>query len=507
MIQIPPHPPLLKWGISNPLTGTPPFVKGEGAQGDFEEHIKVMKIAIIGGGISALACAVNLKEKGLDFTVLEKENSAGGKLLTEKIGGLTVEGGPDSYLPEKFWSVQLIKKVGLAEEMLCSNDEFKGTFIYSSGRLHPLPEGVMLMVPTMILPLARSSLISWPGKLRMGMELFVPPRKDHKDESLAEFVTRRLGKECLEKIAEPLVAGIHTSNPDNMSVLATFPRFIDMERNAGSLIKGMIDAMKKMPPQNPSGPKTTYFMSLKEGMEELVRGCVSYIGEERVRTCTAVVSVVKQDTGYRITFGDGATADFDAVVLATPSYVARDILKSADEKLCRRLSAIEWSSSATVSIAFRKDDVKKPLPGFGFIVPRVEGRRINACTWSSVKWSHRAPEDTVLLRSFVGGGHHEELVSFGDSELLSTILEELEEIIGIKAEPVFFKVYRWLRGMPKYTVGHLERLAAIDEKLKEHKGLFLIGCSYRGIGIGDCVKSGFDAAEAIEAMLAHQAGQ
>jgi len=458
------------------------------------------KIAIVGGGISALACAVDLKEKGFDFTLFEKEDSAVGKLLTEKIGSLTIEGGPDSYLPEKVWSVQLIKKVGLAGEMLCSNDEHKGTFIYSGGRLHPLPEGVMLMVPTMIIPLVKSRLISWPGKMRMGMELFVPPRKDLKDESLAEFVTRRLGRECLEKIAEPLVAGIHTSNPDNMSVLATFPRFIDMERKSGSLIKGMVAAMKKMPPQNPSGPKMTYFMSLKGGMQELVRGCVSFIGEERVKTGTAVVSVVKRDSGYRLAFGDGSTADFDAVVLATPSYVTKDILKSADKELCSRLSAIEWSSSATISLAFRKDDIKKSLPGFGFIVPRVENRRINACTWSSVKWSHRAPEDTLLIRSFVGGGHHEELVSLGDMELVNIVLEELREIIGLSAEPVFSKVYRWFKGMPKYTVGHLERIAAIDEKLKEHKGLFLIGCSYRGIGMGDCVKSGFDAAAAIAAL-------
>lgn len=474
-------------------------------------------IAIVGGGISALACAVTLKEKGFDFTVFEKEDFAGGKLFTEKIGNLTVEGGPDSYLPEKFWSVQLIKKVGLAKEMLCSNDEFKGTFIYSGGRLHPLPEGVMLMVPTMIMPLAKSSLLSWPGKIRMGMELFVPPRKDLKDESLAEFVTRRLGRECLEKIAEPLVAGIHTSNPDNMSVLATFPRFVDMERKSGSLIKGMLDAMKNMRSQNPSGspsalpsapsgappcaPKMSYFMSLKEGMQELVHGCVAYIGEKRVKTGTAVVSVVKRDNRYRLTFGDGSTADFDAVVLATPAYVTQDILKDADEKLCGKLSAIEWSSSATVSIGFRKNDIKKPLPGFGFIIPRVENRKINACTWSSVKWSHRAPEDTVLIRSFVGGGHHEELVSLGNNELLNTVLEELGEVAGIKATPVFSKVYRWFRGMPKYTVGHLERIAAINAHVKEHRGLFLIGCSYRGIGIGDCVKSGFDAAAAIETLF------
>jgi len=457
------------------------------------------KIAIVGGGISALACAVALKEKGFNFTLFEKEEAVGGKLFTEKIGGFTVEGGPDSYLPEKVWSVQLIKKVGLADRMLCSNDEHKGTFIYSGGRLHPLPEGVMLMVPTMIMPLAKSGLISWPGKMRMGMELFVPPRKELQDESLAEFVTRRLGRECLEKIAEPLVAGIHTSNPDNMSVLATFPRFVEMERKSGSLIKSMVAAMKRMPPPNPAGPRMTYFMSLKGGMRELAQGCLSYIGAERIHTGTVVVAVERKGSGYRLIFGDGATADFDAVVLATPSYVAKEIIGGMDKELCDRLSAIAWSSSATVSIAFRKEDLKKQLPGFGFIVPRVENRRINACTWSSIKWAQRAADDTELIRSFVGGGHHEELVSLGDRELLAIVREELREMIGITAEPVFFKVYRWFQGMPKYTVGHLERIAAIDEKCASHRGLFLIGCSYHGIGIGDCVKSGFDAAAAIAA--------
>ncbi|MHB8090376.1 MAG: protoporphyrinogen oxidase [Syntrophales bacterium] len=458
------------------------------------------KIAIIGGGISALACAVALKEKGFDFTLFERENAVGGKLFTENIGGFTVEGGPDSYLPEKIWTVQLIKKVGLADRMLCSNDERKGTFICSGGRLHPLPEGVMLMVPTMIMPLARSRLISWPGKIRMGMELFIPPRTDTKDESLAEFVTRRLGRECLEKIAEPLVAGIHTSNPDNMSVLATFPRFVEMERKSGSLIKGMIAAMKRMPPPNISGSRMTYFMSLQGGMQELVQGCVSYVGAERIRTGTAVVSVVNKESGYRLNLSDGSIADFDSVVLATPSYITKEILGKMDEELCGRLSAIAWSSSATVSIAFRKEDIKKPLPGFGFIVPRVENRRINACTWSSIKWSHRAADDKVLIRSFVGGGHHEELVSLDDEELLAIVREELRGLIGITAAPVFSKVYRWFQGMPKYTVGHLERIAAIDERCASHMGLFLIGCSYHGIGIGDCVRSGFDAAAAIAAL-------
>jgi oxygen-dependent protoporphyrinogen oxidase len=456
------------------------------------------KVAIIGSGVSALACGAVLKEKNINFTIFEKEPQPGGKILTEKINGFTVEGGPDSYLPEKFWSVQLIKKVGLEKEMLCTNDEFKGTFLYSGGKLHPLPEGVMLMVPTMIMPLVKASLISWPGKIRMGMELFVPPKKDNKDESLAEFVTRRLGRECLEKIAEPLVAGIHTSNPDNMSVLATFPRFVEMERKSGSLIRGMITAMKKMPPKNPSAPRTTFFMSLNGGMQELVEGCIRFIGEENIKTGKEVSSVNKTSSGYAVSFKDGISEDFDAVVFSTPSYATKDLVKTFDKELCDLLSAIEWSSSATINIAYKKEDIKKKLPGFGFIVPKVENRRINACTWSSVKWSYRAPEKNILIRSFLGGGHHEELVFLKDDEIERIALEELRDIAGIDAKPVFTKIYRWVNGMPKYTVGHLDRVANIFAAAKKHPGLYLIGCSYRGIGIGDCVNGGFNAAAEIE---------
>ena len=450
------------------------------------------KVAIVGGGISAFACAVVLKEKGIDFTLFEKESRPGGKLMTERLGDVVVEAGPDSFLPEKYWTVELIDKVGLRPSLLPSNDQFKGTYIYSRGRLHPLPEGVMLMVPTMFTPLLRSSLISFPGKLRMGLELFVPPRGDETDESLAQFVTRRLGRECLEKIAEPLVAGIHTSNPDNMSVQATFPRFIQMEQNYGSLIRGMVKAMKRTTVSPSSGQKMTYFMSLRGGMGELIEAAVRFIGPDKVKTSTPINRVIKRAQGYSLAMDHGE-ALFDEVVLATPSFASQEIISDLDPTLANMLSSIEWSSTATISLGFSRTEIDN-LPGFGFIVPRVEGRRINATTWSSVKWSYRAPPDTVLVRSFVGGGHHEELVDLPDEELTGIVCGELREIAGIAAKPRFRKIYRWKKSMPKYTVGHLDRLARIDHQLGRHPGLHLIGCSYRGIGIGDCVKSGFDAA-------------
>lgn len=459
------------------------------------------KVAIIGSGISALACATVLKEKGISFKVFEKDNRVGGKILTENIDEFIVEGGPDSYLPEKYWSVQLIKKVGLEKEMLTTNDEFKGTYIYSNRRLHPLPEGVMLMVPTMIMPLAKSNLISWPGKIRMGLELFIPPKKENSDESLAEFVTRRLGKECLEKIAEPLVAGIHTSNPDNMSVLATFPRFVEMEKKYGSLIKGMLMAKKMAPPPKEGGQKMTYFMSMKSGMQELVEGILKFIGYKNICLSKELSFIEKQGDGYSLIFSDGTREYFDSVVLSTPSYVTKDIIKDIDFDLSNLLASIGWSSSATINIALKRDDIKVPLKGFGFIVPRIENRRINACTYSSIKWSYRAPNGFMLFRCFVGGGHHEELVNLDDKELLKIVMEELKDIAGINGNPIFTKVYRWINGMPKYTVGHLDRINNIFNRLKNHKNLYLIGCSYKGIGIGDCVKSGFDAASEISSGL------
>ncbi len=469
------------------------------------------KVIIIGGGIAGLAAAVHLKSgakaygKTIDVLLLEKNNRIGGKILTEKHDNYLVEGGPDSFLPEKVWSVNLARHLGLEPEMLPSNDQFKGTFIYSGGKLHSLPEGVMLMVPTSFWPMAKTHLITWPGKVRMGMEVFVPKRKSRDDESLASFVTRRLGRECLEKIAEPLVAGIHTSNPDNMSVLATFPRFVLMEQKRGSLIHGMISAMKSRPhatlsgpPPKPGSPKMTYFMSFKNGMQTLSQACADHIGRDSIRLSAGVRAVEPKGKGYSVILESGEILEADHVMLAAASYDSLEMVKGFDASLAAKMAVIQWSSSATVSIAFKKEDVRVPLRGFGFIVPRVEGRRINAATYSSIKWSYRAPDDTIMVRVFVGGGHHEELVhELDDAGMVGMVLEELDTVLGLKASPRFSKVYRWYKGMPKYTVGHLEQIAVLDRMLARHPGLHLIGCSYKGIGIGDCVHEAQIAAEKI----------
>ncbi len=469
------------------------------------------KIIIIGGGIAGLAAAVHLKagakahDKTVDVLLLEKNSRIGGKILTEKLGPYLVEGGPDSFLPEKVWALNLARHLGLEPEILPSNDEFKGTFIYSGKQLHSLPEGVMLMVPTSFWPMAKSRLITWPGKIRMGMEVFVPKRKLREDESLASFVTRRLGRECLEKIAEPLVAGIHTSNPDNMSVLATFPRFVQMEQKSGSLIRGMIASMKTRthathngPPPKTGATKLTFLTSFKHGMQALSQACADYIGPGSIRLNSGVKTVEPKGKGYAVTLESGGILEADHVMIASASYETASMVGGFDEVLAAQMNKIEWSSSSTVTVVFRKDDVRVPLKGFGFIVPRVEGRRVNAATYSSIKWSYRAPNDTIMIRVFVGGGHHEELVTeLDDAGMVRMVLEELDTILGLKADPQFSKVYRWHKGMPKYTVGHLDRIALLDRMLSIHPGLHLIGCSYKGIGIGDCVHEAQIAAEKI----------
>ncbi len=469
------------------------------------------RVIIIGGGIAGLAAAVHLKAgakahgKAVDVLLLERNQRIGGKILTEKIGDCLVEAGPDSFLPEKVWTVNLAKYVGLEAEMLPSNDKFKGTFIYSGKQLHSLPEGVMLMVPTSFWPMAKSNLISWPGKLRMGMEVFVPRRRSRDDESLGSFVTRRLGAECLNKIAEPLVAGIHTSNPDNMSVLATFPRFVQMEQKSGSLIRGMLASLKSRPhatlsgpPPKPGTPRMTYFMSFKAGMETLPKACADYIGKDSIRLGATVTAVEPRGNGYAVILENGEALESDHVMLGASAYDSAEMVKGFDANLAGHMGAIQWSSSGTVTLAFKRADVKVPLRGFGFIVPKAEDRRINATTYSSIKWSYRAPDGTILLRAFVGGGHHEELVhDLDDAALTRTVLEEMDTILGLKANPAFSKVYRWLKGMPKFTVGHLDRMALLDRMVSLHPGLHLIGCSYKGIGIGDCVHEAQIAAEKI----------
>ncbi len=455
------------------------------------------KVVIIGGGIAGLATAYHLLEgarkrgcAGLEVTLIEKGGRVGGNIRTERIGGFLIEGGPDCFLSEKPWAMQLCKRLGLAPRLLPTSRPRGKTFVFSGSRLHLLPEGVILMVPTRMLPLLTSSLISLPGKIRMALEVFVPRRDPSKgDESLGDFVRRRLGREALDKIAEPLVAGVHAGDPETMSIRSSFPRFVELEERYGSLIRGMLARMRAMKAGGGGkAPGVTMFMTLKGGLGELIEAILEKIKDVSIRTNTRVVSIREKGRGYTLLMDDGSSMEADSVVVATPAYVAAEILDGVDRRLSERLLTIPYTSTATVSLGYKKKDIAHPLDGFGFVVPGIEKRRIMAATWSSVKWEGRAPEDSVLIRCFVGGARNEDLVFLDDSGMTEMVRQELRDIMGIEAEPVLVRIFRWRKAMPQYTIGHAERVKEIEGMASSHPGLYLTGSAYHGIGISDTAR-------------------
>lgn len=477
--------------------------------------MKMKRVVVIGGGIAGLAAAYSLREhrkpgdKDFEIVLIERKDRLGGNIRTEKDSGFLIEGGPDCFLSEKPWAMELCKRIGLEDELLNTNEANRKTFVLSGGKLHELPEGVILMIPTRIMPLATSSLISIPGKIRMGLEVFIPRKKDKGDETLGSFVRRRLGQEVLDKIAEPLVAGVHAGDPETMSVRASFPKFVQLEEEHGSLIKGMLkrmELMKKthMAPGASPKKKVTMFLTLKGGLSDFVNtlaGRLEGFADTHIKKGLSVKSVLSVDGGYEVAFEGGEPSmRADAVVVAAPAYAASAVLSELDKALSEKLLTIPYVSTATVSIAFKKKDVAHPLNGFGFVVPRTEKRGIMAATWTSVKFSHRAPDDSVLIRCFVGGAKNMELVSLNDEEMIKMVRKELREIMGIEAEPVLARVFRWINSMPQYTVGHEERIASIEEMVSRHPGLYITGSAYHGIGISDSIRNG----EVVAKKIIHQ---
>ncbi len=477
------------------------------------------RVVIIGGGIAGLATAYSLCDlappgDGLEVIILESKKRAGGNIQTEKRGEFVIEGGPDCFLSEKPWAMALCKKLGLGDHLIPTNDRLRKTYVLSGGRLHELPEGVILMIPTKIMPLALSRLISTRGKLRMLLEVLIPKKKDDSDESLGSFVRRRLGAEVLDKIAEPLVAGIHAADPDTMSVRASFPKFVQLEEQYGSLIRGMVKRMaqfKKRPSAtNPWGDrkKITMFVTLRDGMSELIDTLVSVIKDKgaEIRTDTTVKGLNKEKDGkYRVIINKDEAIIADAVVIAAPAHAASRLTRGLDKELAAKLGEIPFSSTATVTMAFKKTDLAGPLRGFGFVVPRSEGRGIMASTWSSVKFEGRAPEGSVLIRCFVGGAKGGKLLDLNNTEMTAMVRRELKDIMGIEAKPLFTRIYRWKNAMPQYIIGHEERVRDIEDKTARHKGLFLTGSSYHGIGIPDSIHGGEITAKKILSLLGKDA--
>jgi oxygen-dependent protoporphyrinogen oxidase len=472
------------------------------------EHINSLPVAIVGGGIAGLSTAWYLQKANVPYVLLERGERWGGKLRSEQVtlpGGerFVVEGGPDSFITQKPSGAALARELGLGERLLGTNTRLRQTYVLHKGRPQPLPDGVLMIVPTKFKPFVFSSLISPWGKLRMGMDLFIPPRRDDSDETLAEFVRRRLGSECLDKIAEPLMSGIYNAEADKQSLLATFPRFRELESQYGSVTKGMLASQRARkqaaPGAQASAPAPTRplsaFVSLPEGIEELAAVLVQQLtGDLRLHTAVNAIEP-SRDGGYTLHLGSGAPLAARAVVLAIPSFIAADLLRPLAPSAADLLAGIRYVSTGTISLAYRSAEAPNPLNGYGLVVPASAKRPINAVTLSSVKFEQRAPEGFILLRAFFGGSRSPQSMELDDATLLATVRSELAQLLGIRAEPLFHRIYRWRRSNPQYDVGHLARVAAIEADLPA--GLYVTGSPYRGVGIPDCVKQAQETAQKI----------
>lgn len=475
------------------------------------KHQNTLKnIVIIGGGITGLATAYYLQKEQrksdlpIGITMIDAGHELGGKIITEKIDGFTIEGGPDCFLRQKPWATELAVELGIGEDLIGTNDDKRKVYVLLNGKLTPLPDGVMLIIPTKILPFALSPLISLPGKIRMGLDLFIPPFKGQDDESVGDFIRRRLGTEALYKIAEPLMSGIHVSDPEKQSLLATFPRFRNIEQKHGSLIRGML-TQKRIASHHPKNNSklNSLFISLKNGVVQLITALEdSLTGCEILKNTTVTTISPAADGNYSLILNNEEEIHADAIVLAIPSFNAGSLIQDINPQLADQLATIPYVSTATISMAFKKSDITKPFSGFGFVVPSTENRQISACTWSSIKFNDRAPEDHLLLRCFVGGPGKEEMVELEDQELVEIARSELKLILGLEAEPVLSRIYRWRNANPQYEVGHLDRVKALfDISQKEIPGIFLTGSAYEGVGIPDCVNQGKKTAEQLVEYL------
>jgi protoporphyrinogen/coproporphyrinogen III oxidase len=453
------------------------------------------RIAIVGGGISGLSAAYAIEGRrragdAVEYTLYESSSRLGGVLRTEQIEGCVVEAGPDSFVSEKPWASDLCRALGIGDQLIGSNDTDRKTYILTRGRLVEMPDGLMFMVPTRIWPTGLSPLFSWKTKLRMTRELLEQPRAAERDESVAAFVERHYGREMVERVADPLLSGIYGGEAAHLSVRAVLPRFAEMERTHGSLGRSMLAARKKMSDQKK--PAAPLFTSLQNGMEFLANTLVSRLERSALLVHAPVLALQREAGGWVVSAGMKSD-HFDGVIVAIPAHAAAEILSLVSSDLASELAAIAYGSSITIGLGY-KGEVRQSLPpGFGFLVPRSEGKRLLAVTFVHNKFPHRAPEDMALLRCFFSGANAEGIWSLGDHQIVEIVRGELKEILGLRAEPGFARVYKWKSAMAQYGVGHLERLERIEWLRQQLPGLALAGNGYRGIGVPDCVRSGQDA--------------
>jgi oxygen-dependent protoporphyrinogen oxidase len=450
-------------------------------------------VVIVGGGISGLSAAYYLAKHGVASTLVERDARLGGVIATRCLDGCVLEAGPDSFLAQKPWALHLIRELGLGGDVIGSNDHLRVTYVLKRGRLVPLPDGLMLMIPTRIFPLVRTSLLGFETKVRMGLEWFRRPRSGWQpDRSVAEFVAEHYGWEAVDYLAEPLLAGVYGGDPGNLSVTSVLPRFVELERKYGSLTKGVLHERRKAAEH---AKRLPLFQTLKGGLGQLIEALIAQTRPAPEVLHAPAEAMERAASGWQVRVG-GEWLKADHVVLACQAYQAADLLGAVDAEIAGLLDSVPYSNSITISLAYDKAEFRHPLNGFGFLVPKSERQLLVACTWVGTKFSHRVPPDKAVLRCFVGG-EDPAVLSLSDEELVTGVRAELLTIMGVSDTPVFTHVARWPRSMAQYTVGHADRLARIEARLKQLPGLHLAGNAYHGIGIPDCVRMGKQAADAI----------
>jgi len=455
-------------------------------------------VVIVGGGIAGLATAYELHRRGLPFVLLESAPRPGGVIFSEEVDGFTIDAGPDSLLVQKPEGIKLCEELGLGGRLVPTSPP-RLSYILRSGVLHALPTSSLLGIPTRVGPFVTTRLFSWPGKLRMAAEVFVPPRRDEDDESIGAFMTRRFGVEATTYLAEPLLAGIHAGDVNTLSLRALFPRFIETERKYGSLLRAF-----RSSPRSPDSNGA--FRSLPGGLSELTRALVSALPSTSIRLNTPVARVSRSNAGspplFRVHLSNGESLDSQTVVIAAPAFAAAQLLREMHPRLSGLCGEIQYASTGTIALAFNREQVKHPLNGSGFVVPEVEKLGILAASWLSSKWPHRAPAGRVLLRTFAGGARDPRALDLSDAELIDRSMAALKPVLGITGSPLLTRVYRWNRASAQHNVGHLARLATIDRILEEQSGLFLTGSGFRGVGVPDCVADGRATGGQVAAWLA-----
>jgi len=454
-------------------------------------------IAVVGGGITGLAAAHTLQQGTADgrvarVTLIEGAPRLGGKIVTERVGGFLIEGGPDSFLTLKPEAVQFARALGLGDRLIPTRQP-RHVFILYRGRLHPLPDGLTSLVPRRLGPFLRSDLFSIREKARFGWDLIAPQNRNGDDETIGAFVRRRLGPAAVERLAGPLLAGIHAGDVEALSLRATFPTLAEAEARYGGLIRAMLARRRGAPT---AAGEAAMFMTLAGGLQELVDHAAAALRAVAVRTGTRVLALERRGFGYRIVLEEGEVVEADAVILATPAHVSAALLRGVNDAAAQVAADIPHASTAAVALGFRRSQVAHDLVGHGYVVAASEGRLHTACTWASSKWPDRAPADHVLLRCFVGRAGQGQGLELADDLLVRTLVAELAPFLGLRGDPVLARVYRWPAAMPQYTVGHLDRLRALRAALARTPGLFVAGGGYEGVGLPDCIRQGRDAAAA-----------